>query len=347
MRTMISALHFDWTDMADCFQRAAREFGLDGVELSLYPGGGRPHCTEQDIRQLRELARDREVCLTAHVWDEPAQLGPEGAAHAFLRWLDLCTQTGIEGLVLHGGSHPSPAEGLRIVREALGRVAGDFERAGVVLNLENTRGVVSEQGQQLFSRPGEFLEVLPAIDSPAVRFCLDTGHANITGNLKEFVQELAPFLNHIHLNDNHSEDDEHLPYGEGAIDWQGLFAALRDVAYDGTFCIEFPVREDSAPLERCLRDIRAAFCGVRGHAPGAHRPPQGVDGDLVQVFSTDDPTEAALVRLRLDEAQVAYVAANEVISAVCPVDGMAEVRFLVPRGQLARAREALRRHRGA
>ncbi len=59
-------------------------------------------------------------------------------------------------------------------------------------------------------------DLLPDIREAGLGFCLDIGHANLTGTLPAFLAEKP---DHIHLHDNHGEWDEHAACGSGTIDF--------------------------------------------------------------------------------------------------------------------------------
>jgi sugar phosphate isomerase/epimerase len=256
MQYVISALHFAWETPEECLARATDEFGLDGVELSLNLSYSRPHCTEEDLAWLA-VDGPKDVHLSGHIWENLAQLGPDRGAEALLYWLPVCHRAGIDNLILHGGSHDDQQEGIRLTREALASVLPMFEAAEVVLNLENHYPYGYRDCHELFSEPWEFQRVLD-LDSPSLRFCFDTGHGNMSKNGVELIRELAPWLSYVHLADNGGVDDDHCGFREGTTDWDGYLAALRDVGFAGTYCVEFPVREDTAPFARCLRELRGA-----------------------------------------------------------------------------------------
>ncbi len=258
MQIVISAQHFAWRDMDECLARAISEFGLDGVELSWDESFTRPHCTREDLDRLAALRGHHGARLSAHIWSNLAESDPAAALDALLNWLRLCDRTGVGDLVIHGGSYADRTEGIARTRRVLERALPSFERQRVVLNLENHYAYDYRDGRELFSEPWEFREVL-ALDSPALKFCFDTGHGNMTGNSATLLDELAPWLHYIHLADNRGRDDDHLPYGQGTVAWQTVFAQLRKLAFDGVFCVEYPVREDSAPFQACVREIRAQF----------------------------------------------------------------------------------------
>lgn len=254
MKIVISALHFDWQDMPGCLARATRDWGLDGVELSWHASFARPHCTQRDIDWLAD--NEIDAALSAHIWENLAAMEPGAAGQALRLWLDECARTGVRDLVVHGGSAERQMEGVERVRGVLQDVLPAFEETGVVLNVENHYAYDYHDCHELLSEPWE-LERILALDSPSLRFCFDTGHGNMTRNTRELLQAAGSRLNYVHLADNRGVDDDHLMYRRGTVDWDGILAQLRGMRFDGTFCVEFPVRDDRAPFEQCVADLRS------------------------------------------------------------------------------------------
>ncbi len=255
MKTIISALHFIWNDMGECLEKATQEFGLDGVELSWHESFARPHCTAEDLDALAALRGSHAAALSAHIWDNLADSPPSSACDNLLNWLRLCEKTGTRNLVVHGGSYPDRKEGIRKTRRILESILPEFEKAKVIMNIENHYAYEYHGCRELFSQPWEFKELF-GLASPSLQFCFDTGHGNMTGNTDELIGELAPWLKYIHLADNHGVDDDHVPYRKGTVAWDAIFAHLRRVSFDGIFCVEFPVFEDRAPFDACVAEIR-------------------------------------------------------------------------------------------
>ena len=55
--------------------------------------------------------------------------------------------------------------------------------------------------------------------------CFDYAHAMLFGNnIDDWVKKLAPYVKHIHINDNDLISDQHKPLGEGSIDWHNFVA---------------------------------------------------------------------------------------------------------------------------
>ena len=67
---------------------------------------------------------------------------------------------------------------------------------------------------------------------------LDTGHANINGQLNNFLIEIPDKIVHIHAHDNIGKTDEHLGIGYGNIDWQNVAKLLRKAGFNKVIMVE-------------------------------------------------------------------------------------------------------------
>jgi sugar phosphate isomerase/epimerase len=90
-----------------------------------------------------------------------------------------------------------------------------------------------------------FDEILD-LDEPHLGVTLDVGHmyhrdaaplAAFAGDIGRVVRLLGEKLVHLHIHDIVGATD-HVAPGTGQVDWQRLFAALRETAYQGMFCLE-------------------------------------------------------------------------------------------------------------
>lgn len=105
-------------------------------------------------------------------------------------------------------------------------------RLGIGLVLENML-------PHLFAgRIRDLLRIMGALDATEVGICLDTGHAYLGQNLANAVHNLSGHLWMVHASDNHGHADDHLPPGDGAIDWRDLLLKLTDLGFSGTFILE-------------------------------------------------------------------------------------------------------------
>jgi sugar phosphate isomerase/epimerase len=71
-----------------------------------------------------------------------------------------------------------------------------------------------------------------------VGVCLDTGHTALGQHWHRFVEVSGPRLMHVHASDNRGQFDDHLPPGEGHIDWNDIRESLRRVAFTGWVMLE-------------------------------------------------------------------------------------------------------------
>jgi D-psicose/D-tagatose/L-ribulose 3-epimerase len=114
--------------------------------------------------------------------------------------------------------------------EGLSEAAGEAEAAAVVLCLEP----LNRFETYFLNIAEDAVRLVREIGSPSVRVMLDTFHMNIEEkNPVEAVRKAGGLLGHVHC----SENDRGTP-GTGHVDWNGIFAALREMNYDGWLVIE-------------------------------------------------------------------------------------------------------------
>ncbi len=77
--------------------------------------------------------------------------------------------------------------------------------------------------------PTTLLSLLEHIQSPRFRHCFDVGHLNVFADtpMEEWIETMAPYIAEIHLHDNDSSTDDHLPLGKGSIDFPLLSRLIR------------------------------------------------------------------------------------------------------------------------
>jgi sugar phosphate isomerase/epimerase len=256
----ISALHYDWRDLPEAFERATGEFGLDGIEFSVGEGRALPLITPEHGPEVVRLAQQYGAVLSAHVWGDLARMTQELGRVQLREWLGWADAMRMTHIVVHGGSHDEPDVGLEHVTRMVEAAAPDYERAGVVLCLENHYAWDYHDSHELLSTAEEFLAVFERVPSPAVGFCLDYGHSHMNGDTLELLERLADRLVYTHLADNMGVDDDHVAFGAGTIDWARELEATRRVGFAGPFVVEFPVcRPERRPLDECLALIRDVY----------------------------------------------------------------------------------------
>jgi sugar phosphate isomerase/epimerase len=99
----------------------------------------------------------------------------------------------------------------------------------------------------------EFKRFYSEVDEE-IGLALDTGHANVVGQLEGFLAEFSDKIVHVHAHDNHGESDEHLGVGYGNIDWDMVAERLRRAFFDKVVIVESVehIEESMQTLKRLL-----------------------------------------------------------------------------------------------
>lgn len=124
--------------------------------------------------------------------------------------------------------------------------AADF---GIIIAIENMPDFPKIFGKY----PDEMEEMLDAVGSHNVGFTFDVGHANTVGLIDEFLDQLGDRISHMHIHDNMGKKDEHLPIGEGTIDWKHVMEKLSN--YKGIFVTEMASVEEGIKSLEFLRKL--------------------------------------------------------------------------------------------
>jgi sugar phosphate isomerase/epimerase len=141
--------------------------------------------------------------------------------------------------VIHPGPEKSidihPEERLTRLQNAasvLDSVAEFCEEHGISIALENMLPHL------IFGNMHDMLWILGAIKKMKIGTCLDTGHAYLSGNLSRTMYKLSGHLHIVHANDTAGKYDDHLPPGEGVIQWNNILSSLGKSGFQGTIILE-------------------------------------------------------------------------------------------------------------
>lgn len=88
--------------------------------------------------------------------------------------------------------------------------------------------------------PEALTSMIKRLNSPYFLVCADIGHLAVTGDEPEnVIKEMDPsILKALHIHDNNYISDEHtLPY-LGAINWEAVMSALKEIGYQGDITFE-------------------------------------------------------------------------------------------------------------
>ena len=104
------------------------------------------------------------------------------------------------------------------------KVVKEAEAANTVIALEN---IFEEE-------PGPIMTLISRMNSPHLRACIDVGHINAFAKapMDEWLSVLGPYLGEVHIHDNFGEKDDHLPVGDGEIDFSLFFSLIKRYSPD-------------------------------------------------------------------------------------------------------------------
>jgi sugar phosphate isomerase/epimerase len=188
----------------------------------------------------------------------------EEAREALQHCLALCAELGSKVLVLHTPIAPTDDLSLGAGADVLLALARDRSvlepacRRAAELGLD----IALENGHSL-AHMRYILRLRDLIGAENLGFCVDTGHAAL-GDLgpAQAIELAGRYLYTTHLQDNHGRRDDHLPPGEGSIDWPAVFTALKRVGYARTIMLELTDRAEGRAYDQ-KQELERGSANVR------------------------------------------------------------------------------------
>jgi len=84
----------------------------------------------------------------------------------------------------------------------------------------------------------DFAWILDHLPAEGTGVCIDTSHCALGGFLFDALARFSGRLVHVQASDNRGTFDDHLPPGDGIIDWERVVLTLRNGSYEGAFLLE-------------------------------------------------------------------------------------------------------------
>lgn len=106
----------------------------------------------------------------------------------------------------------------------------------------------------LASTPEAFLHFYQSVNRKNLGYNFDTSNLiALKCNLSLAIKQLGAHIKYIHISDNRGIRNEHLPPGEGMINWSQFFKDLQLIKFDGYFGI------DIGGDESAIQDLDLAY----------------------------------------------------------------------------------------
>jgi|SRR5712671_1145642 len=188
------------------------------------------HKHEPTLMTRDRAARDRRLDFMARL----SQLGQDLGARVVSFWT--------------GTDHQPGADSVAWLDDGVRAACAVIRQAGLEPALEPEPGMA-------IATTAAFGALRQRLGAEAPAMTLDIGHlyAEWEGEVVPIVSAWAPFAVQIHLEDMRRGRHEHLPPGDGEVDFDAVLTALSVAGYAGPVCFELSRGSHRAPelVQRC------------------------------------------------------------------------------------------------
>ncbi|MFJ4026650.1 sugar phosphate isomerase/epimerase family protein [Paenarthrobacter sp. NPDC089989] len=247
--------------------RTVADLGYEWIEFSqrddFLPFYLHPRANDDLVQQLKKALQETGVRIASVLpilrWSSPDEDERLAALRSWQRTIDITVELGVEQMNSEFSGRPeqaerSEAQWLKSMEVLLPRL----EREGINLNIEPHPDDFIEDGI-------EAVRMIRGLNSPNVGFLYCVPHTFYQGHDPATIVEYAgPDLKHLHLADSfdyrasggrryllnpadtNATVHQHLPYGQGEVDLDSFFAALKRVDFDGIATVAVFSQEEKA-----------------------------------------------------------------------------------------------------
>jgi len=206
------------------------------------------------IKKSKQISEKYNISLNFHIpyFLEISSYIP-GISEEVLKFakkeIDLAKKLGAKIITIHSGYKEAVLdENFKVCVKNLKEIVKFGRKSGIKIGLENS--TLLSRG--LCVTPEEILRVINLLKN--LKAVFDIGHANTAGfNPVEYFKKIKNKTIDIHIHDNNGKSDEHLPIGEGNINFLKFFKECKKSNYYGPFILEvFPHKNVLKSREKFL-----------------------------------------------------------------------------------------------
>lgn len=203
------------------------------------------------IELLKSLSNKHNVSLSFHV---PYHINiseilipiRNSSLQYLYNCIDVAAKLNVTHITLHLGSfYWFPVEKWKRKRalhrfiSSIREVIPVCEEKELTIALENVVPIpTGSEFHFLGDNINDFEYVFSEVKSSRLKFCLDTGHANMAEGVIKYLESFSEKLCSIHYHDNNGNNDEHLPVGEGRVPWDKFAFELQKISFEGPIISE-------------------------------------------------------------------------------------------------------------
>lgn len=242
-------------------RKLADEHGM-GIEVQHFADGQTLDGTwREKLKEIQSALKGFKGVISMHgpfdgldpgAWDPQIRAVSRGR---YLHAIQVADQLGARIIVFHNwynpelrfhGGVPKWVDRRAPVWTDLARTA---EKYGMTLVLENVWEPTPEAQSAL----------IDTVASPNLRACLDTGHANMTGetSLEQWIAQLGERLVYVHAHNNSGKSDDHWPLGKGTLDIRTVFDRLEACKQPPRVCLEMKNTPDQHESLKFLAELKS------------------------------------------------------------------------------------------
>jgi sugar phosphate isomerase/epimerase len=244
---------------AEKYLEMARDHGFDWIDISGSSSGNFPENFDPArVKALRSRLEEYGLGCGIHTASyvntaeifEPIR---KGVVQHFKDFIDLAQGLGARYLIIHCGVYfrqfKSRVEECMI--RTLQEATACAEKKGISLLMENMnripQALAGKPWDLSFEHPEisylgitaeDLAEIYRKVNSPVLGFSLNVAHAHLlAGGFAPFLKAFGDKLGNVQISDNNGITDDHLPIGEGTVDFAGLIGGLKKMDYRGTLSL--------------------------------------------------------------------------------------------------------------
>ncbi len=248
----------------------AIELGYEAFELQ----GEFPQClcdevTAKQRQETRRMVESAGLTVSVHAPFTSlniATLNPGIRAESIRQIaaaIDLCADIGGKRVTIHNGEYVLPKNFRKKLPDvaqiqwdyniaSLKKIAAHGQARGILVCLEN----IGFEPNSIDRSADDMLAIQKAVDSPALFFCIDIGHARLNNELEAMISKLGPMTRQVHFTDNLGKVDDHLIIGEGNFDYTPCLDFIQ--GFDGPVILEVvKVGTDPEPARKSLAYVKS------------------------------------------------------------------------------------------
>lgn len=239
-----------------------KKAGFDTIEIAAFPHHFNYHSPQEiafvkhKLDQLGLKAFSLHAPYSAELdITSPVESQRQRAVNELASAAAAIPQLGGHTLVLHAGSEDeraadSPGRRLKQSIKSLKEIYAFCQENNLKMAIEDMLSHL------LGGRTWELKWILGELQAYGIGVCLDTGHSFLSGDLFGRLKTFAPYLTMLHIHDNQGKHDDHLPPGEGNIEWPALFRSLSEIRFKGNMVLEISGGNDPLQLlERAKKSV--------------------------------------------------------------------------------------------